>query len=364
MADTPSKQSKRPFGKTLLLYGIMFFVMALALELSSIVFIHIWYHDFWEETLQYQGKSSTVYLVKKFILKAGPNNDFERKSSSPQPFRIPDSIHGFRANTGSFEITYRKPSFDTFVQFKHFVTILPEGNRYVGEPAYPTERDVYVFGDSFIFGEGVNDEQTFTYLLQSRFPHTRFHLYAYSSYSLTNAYLNIQRLSSRIGPEDVIILGHARFYDVRHVAAPSRIKWWGEPFAVGNDPKRFKHLRARLEGDSLVFDRIPLFCAYQQDYCSQPDPPTAYMNKVTAHLINGIARSTPAKVYLLHFFGELRPDIVTQLDPAVSIIQATAETYDYQMRDDINGFDPHPGPYWNHAIYRRLADTLRTREMY
>lgn len=359
MVDQTAKKN-RPILKTMLFYGILLLLMTLATEFLAILIVHVKYHEYIEETLQFRGRSSTAFLVRKILMRGAPDMDFQKRSSSPHPFRIPDSVHGFRANTGSFEITYRKPSFDTFVQFKHYVTILPDGARFVGEPAHPAERETYVFGDSFIFGEGVNDEQTFTYLLQTRFPHTRFHLYAYSSYSLSNAYLNFQRLSAGIGPEDVIILGHADFYDVRHVAAPSRIKWWGEPSAVDNDPENFQHLRARLVGDGLVFDRIPLFCAYQREYCEQPDPPRSYMDEVTARLINGIARSTSATVYLLHFKGELYQGIVDRLDPRVRIIRATADTYDYVMRDDINGFDGHPGPYWNHAIYRRLADTLRT----
>jgi hypothetical protein len=255
-------------------------------------------------------------------------------------------------------LTYKRIHYDTIQQFKFHVTVNQDGSRYVGKPPHPTERDVFVFGDSFVFGEGVNDEQTFTYLLQSKFQHTRFHLFASGGYALHNAYLNFKKLAERIGPEDVIILGHADFYDVRHVAAPSRLKWWGEPNAHKNDPRDFGHLRVRLLGDSLAFDRVPLFCAYGNGYCDQPNPSTSYMDSVTARLINGIASQTNAKVYLLHFRGQLRNDILRQLQPNVNLIRAAAENFDFLYRDDINGFDNHPGPYWNHAIYKRLSDTL------
>jgi hypothetical protein len=246
-------------------------------------------------------------------------------------------------------------------QFRHYITINPDGDRYVGEPDGPTDRDVYVFGDSFIFGEGVNDEQTFTYLLQSRFRKTRFHLYANPGHSMSNAYLNFLRLAPKVGPEDILLLGYAQFYDVRHVAAPERMTWWGEPHAHKSiDPKSYRHVKVSLSGDSLVFDRIPLFCSLMGDYCNKPGPGQPYMDTVTARLINGIAGRTKAQVYLLHFQGELRKSMTSLLDPRIKYILAGPETFDFKYRDDINGFNPHPGPFWNHAMFRRVTDTLNS----
>lgn len=343
--------------------GVYFLVMLVLLgvfiEVCSIILIHVRYHHYIEVALQDRRKPATYFILHKLFVKSHLPS-YHGMFAKPSPFRIPDSIHGYRNNSGSFEISYQKKSYDTLQKFRFYVRILPDGSRYVGSPRdSSTTRNVHVFGDSFVFGEGVNDEQTFTYLLQSHFPNTRFQLHAASGWSLTNAYLNYRRLAEQIGPDDIIILGYAKFYDVRHVAAPSRIRYWGEPSAEGAHPEQFKHLRAQLAGDRLVFDRIPLFCAYSGGYCDQPDPSDAYMHEVTARIINGIAKSTSAKVYLLHFLGPLSEEIRERLDRKVRIVHATPESYDYEMRDDINGFDGHPGPYWNHAIYRRLADTLQ-----
>jgi hypothetical protein len=65
-------------------------------------------------------------------------------------------------------------------------------------------------------------------------------------------------------------------------------------------------------------------------------------------------------VYLLHFQGELRKSMTSQLDPRVKYILAGPETFDFKYRDDINGFNPHPGPFWNHAMFRRVTDTLNS----
>jgi hypothetical protein len=355
---TSGQQKPRSFARKSMYTVILVTLLALFIECASILFVHIRYHVYIEETLQYHGKSAALFLLKKVL----PHNELSShhgEYASPSSYRIPDSLHGYRNREGSFEITYTKRNFDTLQRFKFYVTIQPDGSRFVGTAPHPPTRHVYVFGDSFIFGDGVNDEQTFTYLLQSRFPNTQFHLYACSSYSLTNAFLNFRRLSSKIGPDDILVLGYASFFDIRHVAAPSRIRQWGSPAAKDANPSEFKHVRARLDGDSLAFDRIPLFCEFQPDYCKQADPPASYMNEVTLRLINGIATSTRAKIYLLHFSGQMNEHVRKGLDPKVRIVPATTDTYDYIMRDDINGFDGHPGPYWNHAIYRRLADTLK-----
>jgi hypothetical protein len=352
-----SGSAKRPLFKSVLFSFILVCVLLLFMEIIASSFVFHRYHDNISESLQTGHRSALGTMFKK-LLSFRERADFIAKSADPEPYRGPDSVHGFRINPGSYVLTYRKRHFDTIQQFKFHVTVNEDGSRYVGKVPFPTERDVFVFGDSFVFGEGVNDEQTFTYLLQSRFHHTRYHLYAAGGYALHNAYLNFEKLASRIGPEDVIILGHADFYDVRHVAAPSRLKWWGQPNANKNDPRDFGHLRVRLVDDSLLFDRVPLFCAYGNGYCDQPEPSTQYMDSVTARLINGITRKTQAKVYLLHFRGPLREDITRQLDARVHIIRAASEDFDYLHRDDINGFDGHPGPYWNHSIYKRLTDTL------
>lgn len=360
MKTTPKhpQSAKRPLIRTILFNFITFGALLLIMEIIASAFVFHRYHENISDTLQTPNRSAIGTMIMK-LLSFRERVDFTAKIASPEPYFGPDSIHGFRINPGSFLITYQRRYFDSLQQFKFHVTVKADGSRYVGTPHYPTTRDVFVFGDSFIFGEGVNDEQTFTYLLQSKFPHTRYHLYAASGYALHNAYLNLKKLASRIGPEDVLILGHADFYGVRHVASPSRLTT-GEPRAVKNDPRKFGHLRSKISGDSLLFDRVPLFCAYNEGYCDQPDPPQSYLDSLTARLINGMAHMTQAKVYLLHFRGPLSESITRQLDPRVKIIRAASEDFDYMHRDDINGFDGHPGPYWNHSIYKRLSDTLTT----
>lgn len=337
---------------------LMLLSMAVAVEMLSIIFIHYRYRDFIEKCFGNKINTATGFIIHQARHSKKKDRADTRMSSIPSPFRVPDSLHGFRVASGNFEVTMRKKIFDTIQIFKYYVTVLSDGSRYVGRPFHETKNDVYVFGDSFMFGEGVNDKQTFTFMLQTKFRDTSFHLFANPAHSLSNSYLEYKRLAPGIGKEDVIILGYADYYDERHVASPNRIRFYGEPWAVKEDPRKFKHLRANLVNDSLYFDKVPLFCAYSGDYCQQPEPRQTYMDSVTARLINGIAKDTKATVYLLHFLGKLRKEMTDQLDPRIRIIHAASEDFDYKYRDDVNGFDNHPGPYWHHAIFKRIFDTL------
>lgn len=351
----------RPPLRKFLFSLIMIFVSAIIIELICIVFVYHRYRGNFEKSV-----GNKLTLASRFLLhQATRDKNVEKELrhlifSTPAPFRVPDSLHGFKAATGSFEITIQKQIFDSLQKFKYYVTVLPDGSRYVGKPFKETDRDVFVFGDSFVFGEGVNDKQTFTFLLQTKLRETKFHLFANPGHSLSNSYLEFERLMPQIGEEDIVILGHGNYYDQRHVAAPSRIRYYGEPWAIKNNPKDFKHVRALLSGDSLVFDKVPLFCAYAGDYCMQKDPSQSYMDSVTTRLINTIARKSKAKVYLLHFEGHYREQLAKHMDPRVSVIHAAGEDFDYVYQDNVNGFDPHPGPYWHHAMFRKVYDSLYT----
>lgn len=345
--------------KNLVYTVLMLLTMAVSVELISIIFVHYRYRSFMEKCFGNKITTASGFIIHQALQNKKKVKEETRTTSIPSPFRVPDSLHGFRVAPGSFEVTLRKKKFDEILKFKYYVTVLPDGSRYVGRPFHTTKHDVYVFGDSFMFGEGVNDKQTFTFMLQSKFRDTSFHLFANPAHSLSNSYLEFQKLAPGIGEEDVIILGYADYYGERHVASPNRIRYYGEPWAIKEDPAKFKHLRASLVKDSLYFDKVPLFCEYAGDYCQQPEPRQTYIDSVTTRLINGIARNTKAKVYLLHFLGKLRKQIKDQLDPRVMIIHAASEDFDYKYMDNVmNGFDSHPGPYWHHAIFKRIYDTL------
>lgn len=282
------------------------------------------------------------------------------EETSPSPFFRADPLLGYGAAPAVYTHSYARRSLVTgqLEYLRNRVTIDADGSRWTGSPR-PGRPTVYIFGDSWVFGAGVPDELTFASHLYQALPDWNVRLLALGGWSLTQAVLNLDRLKD-VGPDDVIILGYAGYYDVRHVAAPSRLResasWLertnrsGPPFLI---PKA-----SLASGGGLRFSYLDQRCSALGDYCRGPDPSAAEMTAVTAALVNRIATRTRAKVYLLHFAGAADKPLYAQLDPKVGVISAVHSSPDSVVQDDIMGLDGHPGPYWHHAISRRLLAAI------
>lgn len=308
--------------------------------------------------------TSTYLLLKKSLQKAGiipiRSNPI---TTSPTFLYRPDDYLGYALNPGRYIRTYTKYRGSIPEYFKINVTVNDNGTRFIGNHDAQAKTKIFIFGDSFVFGEGVNDEQTFAYLLQSAFPQYAVSLYAAGGYSLIQAYLNFERLKSEIGPNDIIVLGYADFYKTRNVAAPSRLREHSEGGNVREDPA-IKQPRASISKDNeLVIDLIPLLCKYIMDYCRQKDPSQAEMDLVTEKLFTKIVEETNATVLVLHMQGD-RNDIVLKAIPKkAKVLSVTDESFDYKIRDSVMDFDSHPGPYWHYAVYTKLAALLRDNSL-
>ena len=282
------------------------------------------------------------------------------EESVPSPFFRADPLLGYSAAPGVYTHSYARRSAVTgaLEYYRNKVTIEPDGSRWTGAPraGKPT---VYIFGDSWVFGNGVPDELTFAGRLHEALPDWNVRLLALGGYALTQSWLTFDRLKE-IGPDDVVILGYADYFDVRHVVAPSRlleIETWLRRINQPIPP--FKLPRATLSpGGGVAIDYLDQRCAEIGDYCRRPDPPAQEMTDVTVALVNRIAARSPAKVYLLHFSGAPGNPVRRKVSPRVGVIGADRSEFDSVVQDDIMGFDGHPGPFWHYAISRKLLAAI------
>lgn len=319
------------------------------------------------------GSSLASLVVAMETIFAGSESDKSARAekyefglkSDPEPFLHNDDVFGYTAKPGVYSHIYmRRPrglALSPWEKLLVKVTVNDDGSRWTGRERRSGVANAYVLGDSFVFGSGVNDEHTFAYLLQAALPQTDVHLFALGGYSLVQAYRRIEQLKNTITSHDAIILGYADFYDVRNVSAPSRMKRVDQAREDQRTLRPFgAALKASLDDDGRV--RLSLVsedCRNNGNYCDQPDPPQEYMTQVSVALINGIAAMTPARVYLLHILGSANNPALKQLSRNIEVITVTPDSFDYFIRDDIEGFDPHPGPYWHYAVASRLIKSLR-----
>jgi hypothetical protein len=330
----------------------------------SIFILHRTWINRSESTLSSNPKFATLVIFQEIYNRANNvkiiNSQEGLTVSPPGPVMSDDKKLGWVMNPGQYLYRFSKKIDDQVSYLVTKVTINKDHTRYVGSHNENVldNKNVYIFGDSFVFGEGVNDEQTFGFLLQNTFRDMKFHLYAAGGYSLTQAYVNFQGLKKQITKNDVIILGYADFYKVRHVLAPSRLREYGEP-PEGYIGSSFRQPRALLVKGELKIDySIPMFCRFIGNYCQSDDPPLAEMNSVTAAIINNIANHTEARVIIVHFEGDRNDQVLNMLDKKIEIVSATDADFDYRIRDDIMGFDRHPGPYWHYAIFSKIKQNL------
>ena len=283
-----------------------------------------------------------------------------REDTDPSPFFRPDPVLGYSAAPGRYTHTFSRRNAFTgaWESFRTGMTIEPDGARRTG-PARPGRPTVHVMGDSWVFGTGVPDELTFAARLYQALPDWNVSLRALGGWSLTQAVLNLDRLKD-VRPGDVVVLGYAGYYDVRHVMAPSRLReidtWLariGQPVPAFQLPKA-----TRTPTGDVAFSTIDQRCAVLDGYCQRPDPSPTEMTAVTAALVNRVARIPGARVYLLHFAGGPDPALYAALDPAVTLVRALRTDFDTVVQDDILGFDGHPGPFWHDAIARRLLSAI------
>lgn len=321
-----------------------------------------------------EAKLSSVIFVKKIIDKIAQRTHVSTRylqpdaTITPNTLYGPDPLLGYRAQPGKYSVAFQRTKAPGVTEkLITTVTVQEDGNRWLGDHVKNSGRpNVYIFGDSYIFGWGVDDEQSLAYLLQQNRKDLNVTLLANGGASLTQAYLNFERLRPTLRPEDVLILGYTAYYKRRHVMAPSRIVENGD--VPGTEGSHAMVPRAKLtENGQIKIDYISAYCKFSGDYCKQPDPSPDEMNRVTAALINHIARNSPAQVYLLHFGSEHdyyepvpqpHDPVPEMIDKRVKIIHAMDDDFGSFVRDNVAGFDSHPGPYWHYAMFTKLKDLL------
>jgi hypothetical protein len=341
-------------------------LLAMTSIVAEILGASILYHRHRSKLAEFLGYSPSVilYTIQKAIDLSKPPYERDKRQIKvvPSPLYVPDKAEGYVMKPGKYKVSIYKADYPSSKPYSYKATILEDGSRYVGAARIPKASDtqhVFVYGDSFIFGEGVNDEQTFSYLLQQKYAEKHVRLHAIGGGSLTNAYVDFQRNKHRLNENDVVILGFAQYYLLRNVAGPSRLRIYGKK--QKHYSPNLKHLKADVDSSgNLAISTVPLFCEDAGGYCDQKDPDRNYQNKVAAKLIDEIARGSRAKVLLLFIREYEKPEpVLKMINPSViELVSCLENDFEDMVHDQIMDYDPHPGPFWHYAIYTRLDERL------
>jgi hypothetical protein len=278
-----------------------------------------------------------------------------------------DNVLGWSVVPGRYtmNLKHRVNSYSEWEVLPIKVTINDDRSRWTGVVSDPAKSNIYIFGDSDVFGWGVNDEQTFAYHLQMARPDYNVKLFAVAGYGLVHNYLHFLQMKETIRPNDIVIIGYADYYDLRNVAAPSRLREVDAnlksqfPGGIIGRPDKSTPRAELRDGDRLTVSLVEQECDVIIDYCRQPDPPQSYLTAVSARLITEMGRSAAVQTIVLHIDGSKSNPVFSALDKNIKHVSALQEDFGYFIRDSVLDFDTHPGPYWHYAISRKLLSVIQ-----
>lgn len=165
-------------------------------------------------------KMSLYYLIITFVclelafwvLGYRPyiNQDYKVVSEPSGAFEG-DSILGLKLNPGVYNITLNDSL--TFIASHNEL-----GNRIVSteQTIFDTVPKIHLFGCSFTYGYGVNDEQTFAALLQKSNPNFQIINHAVIGYGTIQAFLQLQN-EVIINPGDIVVINFASVHFERNI---------------------------------------------------------------------------------------------------------------------------------------------------
>ena len=247
-----------------------------------------------------------------------------RTVSEPNPFFVPDEYFGWSVRPGAYNITFNVPS-KSPSKYAWRATIFEDGSRPTSHRDLTDNTpEIYIFGDSFVFGWGVNDENTLAWHLQDFFGDSkRVRHFAHGGYSTVQNFLELSRRKDEIGAEDILISGYAPFYHQRNVASPVWLKLISQsPVGKMLENAMPRHPRARIDGNGdLTTDYVLVSCATSSEDCYYPKNKENDPVEVTRSLFDEILTLTNAKIVLLVLDGQDDDPIVTYIrDRGVDVV--------------------------------------------
>ena len=108
------------------------------------------------------------------------------------------------------------------------VTISPDGSRATSrEQNLKTAdlRNIFFFGDSYVFGEGLSDEETLPWQLQSILPDRMIINFGVGGYGTCQAMLRLEEQKVRVTAGDFVVYGLSSFHEERNTADPRQDFW-------------------------------------------------------------------------------------------------------------------------------------------
>ena len=152
------------------------------------------------------------------------------------------------AGSYSYEVT----NLDSTLRITHPLSTYPGG----------VKKGIWIFGDSVTYGQSVNDEETFCWLLQERFPDYEIVNFGVMGYGELHSLIQLRESLNHGDKPKLVILTYASWQDVRSTFIRLRRKIVAPTASLGpvNQPYARLNSDGRLDilTDALVYRPFPL----------------------------------------------------------------------------------------------------------
>jgi hypothetical protein len=268
---------------------------------------------------------------------------------SPQSPYVPDEVLGYADRPGfySVKLTARTGRYHTFSS-----TIDQKGNRVTSfaPELFEGKKEIWIFGDSSVYGWGNNDETTFPFLLQQRLPQFRIVNYADIGYGNIHAYLQLKKelRNTHVIPQMIVIV-YGWYFNMRNVATPSRLRDFKEGDHLQNpsiDPSAFRHPRASVKDGKLEIEYVPLYWRFH-NASEEKEPSKQYQYEVTKRIlaeIYDLGTKSGATVIFAYIDGEDSDEVVAFAKKHGYVFADIRPRPGRNEYDDFAPYDTHPGP--------------------
>lgn len=148
-------------------------------------------------------------------------------SEAKRPYirmRDPDPVLGWRNRPGVYTLGRER------------ATILPAGSRRSSDNPPADAPVVALIGGSFIYGQGIPDEETLAWLLQERDPSRRYLNLGVSGFGTYQSLLLLERYLERHDPPEAVVYGLIDHHRTRNIARGPWLAWITR-LAVAEYPK-------------------------------------------------------------------------------------------------------------------------------
>jgi hypothetical protein len=169
---------------------------------------------------------AAVCVVGEIAARVAGHKPWDKPLYSPIENRLirveADDELGYRLRPGAFAVSYRDG-------YEARSTHSPDGHRVTRaqdrDETGPPKKAIWVLGCSFTYGQSLNDEETYPWLLQEMMPGQRIVNFGTVGYSNVQSLIQLKRALTGGAKPAVIVLAYASFHDERNSTLRSWRKW-------------------------------------------------------------------------------------------------------------------------------------------